>query len=105
MGRTERRNIERAKRINNRKNKILLSKEEIGEIKKKTSDAVSEFNVEVLMTCIALAEHRLYGFGEKRILRTLHYMDDLMGGILDETATVDDYKKALEEETGIIIKC
>ena len=62
MGRAERRRAERRNRIENRKAKILMSREEIGEMKQKVSSNVSAYNVESLMTCFALAEHRLYGF-------------------------------------------
>ena len=100
MGRAERRKRERLDRIENRKDKILISKEDLS----KKKDDVTKYNVEVLMTCFALAEHRLYGFGQKRILRSLRYIDELMGSILDDSKTVNDYKKELEEETGLKIK-
>lgn len=105
MGRAERRRTERRNRIENRKGKIPLSHSEIGEIKRQTREKVSAYNVESLMTCFALAEHRLYGFGQKRIMRSLQYIDELMGYILNDKATMEDYLKELEEETGVIIKC
>lgn len=79
MGRAERRKAERRNRIENRKGKILMSREEIGEMKQKVSNNVSSYNVESLMIRFALAEHRLYGFWQKRIMRSLQYIDNLMG--------------------------
>lgn len=105
MGRAERRKAERRNRIENRKGKILMSREEIGEMKQKVSSNVSAYNVESLMTCFALAEHRLYGFGQKRIMRSLQYIDDLMGAIINDEVVMEDYMKELEDETGVIIKC
>lgn len=57
------------------------------------------------MKCFALAEHRLYGFGQKRIMRSLQYIDDLMGAIINDEVVMEDYMKELEDETGVIIKC
>lgn len=105
MGRAERRRTERRNRIQNRKGKYLLSKADINQIKQKKSDDVSAYNVEALMTCFALAERRLYGFGKKRIFRTLQYIDDLMGAVLTDEATIDDYKKELQQEARVVIKC
>lgn len=105
MGRAERRKSERRNRIQNRKGKYLLSKADINQIKQKKSDDVSAYNVEALMTCFALAERRLYGFGKKRIVRTLQYIDDLMGAVLTDEATIEDYKKELQQEAKVVIKC
>ena len=105
MGRSERRRIERQDRIEDRKNKVLLTRQEISQMKKDISHKVSSYSVESLMTCFALAEHRIYGFGAKRIERCLRYVDELMGAITDDTACMEDYMKALEEETGIVVKC
>ena len=71
MGRAERRQSERRKRIDDRKGKVLLSRDDISEMKRQERDETSKYNVEILMSCFALAEHRLYGFGQKRILRRL----------------------------------
>ena len=105
MGRAERRQLERRNRIEDRKNKILMTRADINRIKQEISTVASEYNVENLMTCFALAEHRLYGFGQKRILRTLQYIDELMGPIAEETASVEDYKKELEKECNVVIRC
>lgn len=101
MGRRERRYAERQQRIEERKGKMLLSKDEVQEI----ANDVRKVNVEDLMTCFALAEHRLYGFGKKRILRTLQYVDELMEPIISGECTMDDYKKMVEEEVNVSIVC
>lgn len=101
MGRKERRIMERKNRMENRKGKVALSRGEIRDF----ADDVRKCNVEDLMTCFALAEHRLYGFGRTRILRTLQYVDELMGPIVSGECTLDDYKKIIENEVNIKIVC
>lgn len=105
MGRAERRKLERRSRLDDRKNKVLMTREEVSKMKKQVTQTASNFSVEALMTCFALAEHNLYGYGQTRILRTLKYIDDLMGPIIDGTATIDDYKKELEEKCNVKIAC
>lgn len=105
MGRAEKRRIERQSRIENRKGKIPLSHSEISEIERSARQETSKYNVEALMSCFALAEHRLYGFGQKRIMRSLQYIDNLMGAILNDEATMEDYLKELENEAGVVIRC
>lgn len=79
MGRAERRRMERQNRIEERKGKLLLSREALNESKKRIVDQANKYSTEYLMTCFALSIHRLYGFGSKQILRTLQYVDGLMG--------------------------
>lgn len=105
MGRAERRRAERNNRIENRKDKILVSREDLTDIKQKISHEVSGYSAEVLMTCFALALRKTYGFGQKRIFRALTCVDELMQGILDDTATMDEYIKTLEDETGVVVIC
>lgn len=105
MGRQERRLAERRNRIENRKGKIALSRKEIKELKETVTHDASAYSVEALMTCYALALRRLYGFGYKRILRSLQAIDGLMEDVNNDTATIEVYKKILEDETGIIICC
>ncbi len=105
MGRAEKRRLERQNRLENRKGKVPMSYSEISGMQKETADAVSQYNVASLMTCFALAEHRLYGFGSKRIMRSLQYIDGLMGDIIEDRVTMEDYMKMLEEEVGVKIKC
>lgn len=104
MGRAERRRAARRERIDYNKNKVVMTKQEVGKLKNDIMDDVCKYNVEALMTCFALTEHRLYGYGRTRVLRTLQYIDDLMGAVNDGTATVEDYKRILKEEVGVEIK-
>lgn len=104
MGRAEKRRAERKARIESRKG-APMSRGDIDKLTDDTIASVSNHNVETLMTCFGLAQRRLYGFGYERIMRTLNFVDELMGPIIDGTKTIEDYKKELESETGVIIKC
>lgn len=105
MGRAERRQLERRNRIQDRKDKVLLSRQDIAEMKRDVYRNVDNFRIEALMTCFALANRRLYGHGPKRIMRSLNLIDELMCDIYDDKATIDDYKKELEDDAGVIVKC
>ena len=105
MGRAERRRAERNKRIEDRKDKILVTQKELRDLKRDTIRNTSNFDTEALMTCFALANRRLYKHGLERSLRTLQYVDELMGPILDGSKTVDDYRKELFDEIGLSISC
>lgn len=105
MGRAELRRKQRQELLDYRKGKIMLSKQDLNTIRDEESTRVSNFSVEALMTCFALAEHRVYKFGTKRALRTLKYVDELMADITNETKTIDDYKKILEDEIHLKISC
>ena len=105
MGRAERRMAERRERIDYNKHKVVMTRQEVGKLKNDLMDDISKYNVEALMTCFALTEHRLYRFGHKRILRTLQYIDDLMSAVNDGETTIEAYKRELEEEASVIIKC
>lgn len=105
MGRAERRRAERVNRIEERKGKILMSKQDLGKMQDSIRQDISNFNVEAILTCLALALHRKFKFGPKRIMRVLNYIDELMGGVVDDIYTIDDYKQQLKEETGVVIKC
>ena len=104
MGRAERRLNERCNRIEERKNKILISREDLSKMKRDITYRAAGFNTEALMTCFALAMARL-GFDADRIGECLGYIDGLMTDILNDTATMDDYIKELEDETGLIVQC
>ena len=92
MGRAERRRAERANRIEERKGKILMSKQDLGKMQDSIRQDISNFNVEAILTCLALALHRKFKFGPKRIMRVLNYIDELMGGVVDDIYTIVDYK-------------
>lgn len=105
MGRAERRRMERKNRIEDRKGKILMTPHDINEMKRNIVEDVADFKTEALLTCFALANHRLYGHGTKRTLRTLQYIDELMGPLLTGEKTIDDYKREAEEEVHISVRC
>lgn len=104
MGRAERRLKARRDRIDNKKNSVTMSRDDIRKMKQDISDEVSAYSVEALMTCFALANRRLYGHGPERTMRTLQYIDDLMGHILDGSATIEDFKRELKDETGVSVQ-
>lgn len=101
MGRAERRKKERNDRLERRKNSILMSREELNQVKNR----ISSFSTEYLMTCFALAEHRIHGFDGDKIAETLTYVDELMGEILTGEKCMNDHILALAEETGIEVRC
>lgn len=74
-----------------------MNREKENSYYQKKSFKTSNFDVEALMTCFALAEHRLYGFGKKRIKRSWSCIEALMDDILNDNATLDDYKKELDD--------
>lgn len=100
MGRAERRKAERRERIEERKGKVLVDRKDINALKDKAIGDVSEHHVQALMIMFGLAEHRLYGFGVKRISRTFHYIDEMMGD-LETKYTLEDFKQMLSDEVGI----
>lgn len=104
MGRAERRKAERQYQRDSKKDKILISREELTEMRRNIADSVSEYSVEALLTCFALTERQLYGFGSKRVLRTLEHVDMLFGRILKGEVTMDEYAKLLEDEVGIAVR-
>lgn len=107
MGRQERRRLERKNRLEDRKTKILMRPEDIRAMKAKITEDVTEnfgaYSTEAILTCFALANHRLYGHGWKRTMRTLQAIDEMMGPIADGTKTVQELKKELEDEVGFKI--
>ena len=104
MGRAEKRRAERLERIENRKKNITISIEDIRGLRRTIANDVSRFDVEALMTCFALAEHRLYGFDEHQIFDSLQYIDQLYGEVLEDRATIDNYRDELEREVGVIVR-
>lgn len=104
MGRAEKRLQERKNRINSRKDKIIISREELGRWKEHISQDTSNFNVEALMTCFALSLSQLYQFDSDKMLDVMYKIDNLMGAVMNGEVTIDDYKRQLEE-AGVVIKC
>ena len=71
---------------------------------KRAVNNTRNFDIEALLTCFALAEHKVYGFGRKRILRSMKYVSELMDDILTDKATIDDYQRILEEKAKVRIQ-
>ena len=65
---------------------------------------VRNFDIDMLMTCFALSERRLYRFGRNRIAKSIGMVSKLMDDICSGKATLDDYKKELEEDAKVILK-
>jgi len=105
VGRAEKRKAERMARLADHKTKTLMSREDISKIKEDVTDRVSKYNVEAMMSCFALAQHELYGHGYSRIMKSLQFIDDLMGRVNDGDFTIEDIKKELVDKTGVRIEC
>lgn len=104
MGRAERRQRERETRIQERKDRIVLSQDEIRQMKRDIADKIVKFDVDTLFTCFAQALHTEYGWGYRRIFRVLHSVDEMFGKVLNNTLSVADMQERLEREVGIRIK-
>ena len=104
MGRAEKRLAARRNRIEERKGKLIVSRDELNKIKEDLSYEASGYSAEALMTCFALTLSR-EGFDSDDISDSLQYINSLMDQILSGEKTMEDYKKELEDKTGIIIKC
>lgn len=107
MGRAEQRRAERARVVANGKGRVSLSHKEIGQIKEAAETKILEYNVEALMTCFALVleemDEPVMGAGD--IQMALGRIDELMGAVLDGTASIEDYKNELELKTGLVVSC
>lgn len=103
MGRAERRAAERKNKQTVKPGTICLTKQELEDIKKQERIKAQNDTIMFFMTTLPLAEHRVHKFGKTRALRTLHYINDLMDGIINDTATIGDYRKMTEDEVGISI--
>ncbi len=64
---------------------------------------IRNFDIDMLMTCFALSERRLYRFGRKRIARSIRMVSMLMDDIMTGKATLEDYKKELESDAKVIL--
>ena len=65
---------------------------------------VRSFDIDMLMTCFALSERRLYRFGRKRIARSIGMVSALMDDIMSGKATLEDYKNELERDAKVILR-
>ncbi|MCD8398135.1 MAG: hypothetical protein LUD12_13320 [Lachnospiraceae bacterium] len=104
MGRAECRRQERAERKQYNKETIRLRPDEIKKIRDKGEEDARRFDIDALLTSFAITMHDQYGFGQKRIMRALGYVDDMYTKIYQEELDITELKKRLREETGVIIK-
>ena len=65
---------------------------------------VRSFDIDMLMTCFALSERRLYRFGRKRIARSIGMVSALMDDVMSGKATLEDYKNELERDAKVILR-
>lgn len=104
MGRAERRKAERRDRLEERKGKVLVTREQLSESRKRLIDQANTLSTEYLMTCFALSLHRLHGFEPDKILMTLQCVDNMMGQILSGEKTMDDFINELDDTVGLAIR-
>lgn len=104
MGRAEQRRLERKNRIENRKGKIAMSRKDIAELQHEAAFARTKYDAEALMTCFGIIEHRVHKFGRTRIFRTFEAIDKLMQDIIEGRTTLEELKKELEEDVGVIVR-
>ena len=104
MGRAERRRTERNARINDRKNKLLITQEELHRIKDRLSYQESKYSTENLMACFGLVLSRR-GLPDEEIVSYLEDINKLMDDILSGEHIMQEYLNELENRTGIVIKC
>ena len=105
MGRAERRRAERAgRKIEERKSMIRMTQEEYYEAIRRAKNEATRDAFDVFATCVALKDIRMHGYGKKRIIDNLHYLDELMNDLLDGKANFSDYKKEVYDK-GVVINC
>lgn len=104
MNRAERRKMEKEHRADISRNTVKVDRREIKAREEKLKDDLGTYYVETLMTCLAVAEHRMHGFGKKRILKTLQCIDDIMGEINSGNSTIDDLRQELLDEVGLSVR-
>lgn len=104
MGRAERRKAERRNRIASNKDSVRMTRDDIRRVEERAQEGLTAYSTEALLTCFALANRRLYKHGVTRTMRTLNYIDELMGAVINDEATIEDYKKELEDEIGLVVK-
>lgn len=104
MGRAERRKKERRNRLAYNKESIRVTRDELQKIENTVQHDVTAYSTEALLTCFILANRRLYGHGATRSMRTLEYIDELMGAIVRDEATIEEYKEIVKDEISLVVK-
>lgn len=69
----------------------------------KAKDELGTYYVETLMTCFALAEHEVHKFGQGRVMKSLQFIDELMGKVGSGEVTVNELKQKLADEIKVSI--
>lgn len=104
MGRAERRRAEKAGRKEERKTMIHMTQEEYSEVIRRAKNEATRDAFDVFATCMAVKDIRKNGYGKKRLIDNLTYLDGLMNDLLDGKANFADYKKEVYDK-GVVINC
>lgn len=78
---------------------------EANAMREEEAQKAAENSVETLMTAFALYLHEELGFGQKRLMRALQYIDEWAGRINSDDESVAESIQRLEDEAGVVIKC
>ena len=100
MGRAERRRAEKA----NKNTMIQMTPEEYAEAIREARNEATRDAFKVLITCMAVKDIRKNGYGKKRLVDNLTYIDNLMNDLLDGKSDFADYSKEVYDK-GVIINC
>lgn len=73
---------------------------EVNRMLRESSLACAKHNAYTTVAGCALALHRCFGFGQKRILRALQYMDQ----VAFEALSFEEIRKALVDKVGIDVR-
>lgn len=66
-------------------------------------DAIN-YTTNAMIVSFAICLHDKWGWGHVRIKRLLEQVDDVFDSIDKDYVTIEDLRKAIFEETGILIK-
>ena len=104
MGRAERRKLDRKQRIDSKKDKVYLSPKDIRDMKREITSMAVKYDVEVLLTCFAYVMHKELNLEQEQILNALASVDTVFGKVLSEEYSIDEMKKDLEDEVGVVVR-
>lgn len=104
MGRQLIRAKNKVEQMDAKKDKILVTRKQLGRWKDKIYQETSEYNVEALMTCFALANVNVFHHDEEQVMTMLQYIDSLMDAVVKGDVSIADYVKDLETK-GVKIQC
>ena len=105
MGRAERRRAEKSgKKVEAKKPMISMTQEAYLEAIRDAKNQATRDAFDVFATCMALKDIRMHGYGKKRIIDNLDYMNKLMDDLLDNKANFADYKQEVYNK-GVSINC